>query len=157
MLTIDIPGRESLEIRHLVLDYNGTIAVDGKLLPELRERLQALQKCLEIHVLTADTYGTVRAQCEPLGLHIETFPQGGAARCKAEIVERLAQDGPVCCFGNGYNDYEMFKSAALAVAILETEGLSPQLLNEADVLVRNAADAFDLLLLPDRLRATLRT
>ena len=33
MLTISIPGGATLDIEHLVLDYNGTLAVDGVLLP----------------------------------------------------------------------------------------------------------------------------
>jgi hypothetical protein len=31
MLTIDIPGYKVLHLAHLVMDYNGTLAVDGKL------------------------------------------------------------------------------------------------------------------------------
>ena len=44
MLNIEIPGREPLALRHLVLDYNGTIAVDGKLLPELAAPLGELSR-----------------------------------------------------------------------------------------------------------------
>ena len=29
MIKIEIPGRETIEIEHVVLDYNGTIALDG--------------------------------------------------------------------------------------------------------------------------------
>ena len=32
MIRFDIPGREPLTIDFLVLDYNGTIAVDGALI-----------------------------------------------------------------------------------------------------------------------------
>ena len=41
--------------------------------------------------------------------------------------------------------------------MLEGEGLCAQLLTQADVLVTSAADGLDLLLKPDRLRATLRS
>ncbi len=33
MLEIDIPGKSTLKLSHLVLDYNGTVACDGHLLP----------------------------------------------------------------------------------------------------------------------------
>ena len=33
MLRTDIPGFGSLRIEHLVLDYNGTLALDGRMLP----------------------------------------------------------------------------------------------------------------------------
>lgn len=154
MLKIDIPGREVLEIESLVLDYNGTVAVDGALLDELKPRLLKLAERVKIYVLTADTYGTVQKETADFGIEVKTFPRDGAARCKAEIVRDLPR---TCCFGNGFNDIEMFKLADFSVAIVEGEGMCAALLPQADVLVRSAAEAFDLLLKPDRLRATLRT
>jgi soluble P-type ATPase len=35
MLNVRIPGFGTLGIAHLVLDYNGTLALDGRLLPRL--------------------------------------------------------------------------------------------------------------------------
>ena len=32
MIEIDIPGYKTLHLEHLVLDYNGTLAVDGVLI-----------------------------------------------------------------------------------------------------------------------------
>lgn len=155
MLTIEIPGRETLEISHVVLDYNGTVAVDGALLPGLAERIAALKESVTVTVLTADTYGTVRAQCEPLGIAVETFPRAGAAQCKEEIVRGLS--GGAACVGNGFNDIQMFDAAALGIAVLEKEGLCAALLAHADVLVSSPLDALDLLLRPKRLCATLRS
>ena len=117
MIHMEIPGREPLTLAHAVLDYNGTIAVDGLVLEELKPRLLRLRELVEVHVLTADTYGTVEAQCRPLGLAVHTFPRAGAAACKAGIVRDLS-DG-AACFGNGFNDIPMFDLAALAVAVLE--------------------------------------
>ena len=154
MIHIEIPGRVPMDIANVVLDYNGTIAVDGAVLPELRERLKALLELVPVYVLTADTYGTVRAQCEPLGLTVHTFPREGAAKCKEEIVRSLP--GASACFGNGFNDIAMFGEAALSIAIMGKEGACGKLLTCADVVVTNALDAFDLLLRTDRLRATLR-
>ena len=154
MLKIEIPGRTPLEVRHLVLDYNGTIAVDGLLLKGLAEPLEALSRSLEIHVLTADTYGTAASQCAGLKVRVHTFPREGAGRCKEEIVRGL--DGGVVCMGNGFNDLPMFRLADLSIAVLLEEGTCAALLGAADVLVRSAADGLALLTNPDRLRATLR-
>ena len=155
MLTIEIPGRPVLTLEHLVLDYNGTIAVDGKLLPDAKERIRALGEALRIHVLTADTYGTVKAECEPLGIEVQTFPKGSAAQFKAQFVRALA--GGACAVGNGFNDINMFDEADLSIAVLEGEGMCAALLPHADVMVRSIAEGLDLLLKPDRLRADLRT
>ena len=155
MITIDIPGRERpLSIRSIVLDYNGTVALDGAVLPGLGERIAALRELAEVYVLTADTYGTVAAQCAPWGVHVMPFPRPDAAACKAEIVRELGSG--VCCLGNGWNDIPMFDLAELSIAVLEGEGLCAALVSHSDVLVRCPQDGLDLLLHPDRLRATLR-
>ena len=155
MITIDIPGRDIITIEHLVLDYNGTVAEDGQLIDGVEERMRALKDRVSIHVLTADTYGTVRAQCDPIGVHVETFPRAGAAECKLEIVQRLGSH--VMCVGNGFNDVLMFDAADLSVAVLEKEGTYAGLIAHADIVTRSIVDAFDLLLRTDRMRATLRT
>lgn len=155
MIRIEIPGRDEICIEHLVLDYNGTIAEDGMLIDGVAERLLQLKESVEIHVLTADTYGTVRKQCENLGVHVETFPRPDAAGCKLEIVERLGEH--VMCVGNGYNDVLMFDHAAFTVAVIEREGTFAGLLSHADVVTRSINDALDLILKSNRLRATLRS
>ena len=72
MLSIAIPGQPALSLRHLVLDFNGTLARDGAMLPGVVERLDTLQQHLDIHVITADTHGTVRDILAevPVELHI---------------------------------------------------------------------------------------
>ena len=157
MISIDIPGREHpLEIEALVLDYNGTIAKDGALIEGIPKRLIKLAEAVEVYVLTADTYGTVRGQCEPLGVTVRTFPHAGAGACKEEIVLELRRNAKVCAVGNGFNDVQMMDAADFAVAVLDAEGMYAGLLPHADVLVRSAVEALDLFLKPDRLRATLR-
>ena len=44
MLTVNIPGRGALSLSHLILDYNGTIALDGLVLEGVRPRLEALAR-----------------------------------------------------------------------------------------------------------------
>lgn len=155
MIRIDIPGRDTLEINAVALDYNGTVARDGELLPQAVQRIRLLTKLVPVYVLTADTYGTVAAQCEGLGVEVRTFPNAGAARHKEEIVKGLGEG--VFVMGNGFNDIAMFDVAHMAVAVVEKEGMCAALLSHADVLVTAPEDGLDLLLKPNRLRATLRT
>ena len=42
MLEIDIPGRGTFEIRHVVCDYNGTIAADGCLMEGIAGRIREI-------------------------------------------------------------------------------------------------------------------
>lgn len=155
MLHFEIPGREPLSLEHLVLDYNGTIALDGKLLPRAAEQITSLKEFLAVHILTADTHGTVRGECAHLRVAVHTFPSAGAGEHKAHIVENLS--GGVCCIGNGFNDIPMFRQSALAVAVIGHEGACGALLAQADVVVTSIDDALDLLLRRGRLTATLRS
>ncbi|WP_417118522.1 ATPase P [Olsenella phocaeensis] len=154
MIRIDIPGREELGIDHLVLDFNGTIAADGRLVGGVAERIALLSDLVDVIVLTADTYGSAAAACEGLPLRLLTFPSDSAGLSKEEIVRSLG--GGVCCVGNGYNDIGMFDLAALRIAVVGEEGVCAALLGHADVLVPGPCEALDLLLRPSRLRATLR-
>ena len=154
MIEIHIPGREPLFIENVVMDYNGTLAVDGILPESVKDRIRSLAQKANVYILTADTYGTVKKQCQDLGITVKTFPREGAALCKEEIVKSL--EGQTVCIGNGYNDVLMFELADLTIGVLEKEGVCAALLSHTDVLVSAAEDALDLLLKPARLRATLR-
>lgn len=155
MLTISIPGRGDLALRHLLLDFNGTIAEDGRLAEGVAERLEVLSRSLSIYVVTADTHGTAAAACAGLPVEVLTYPTTDVGAIKRQVAERLG-DG-VACMGNGYNDLQMAEACALSVCILGREGCCGALLGKSDVVVTSITDGLDLLLKPDRLLATLRT
>ena len=155
MLTISIPGRGDLVLRHLLLDFNGTIAEDGRLAEGVAQRLEALSASLAIYVVTADTHGTAAAACAGLPVEVLTYPTTDVGAIKRQVAERLG-DG-VACMGNGYNDLQMAEACALSVCILGREGCCGALLGKSDVVVTSITDGLDLLLKPDRLLATLRT
>lgn len=155
MLSISIPGREELCLSHLILDYNGTIAQDGELIPGIAPRLEALSQSLSICVITADTHGTAAQKCAGLPLEVLTFPTTEVGQIKA--AEAQKRTGGVACIGNGYNDIQMSDACALSICVMGTEGCCGALLLHADVVVTSILDALDLLLKPSRLRATLRT
>ncbi len=154
MIRIEVPGRESFSIAHVALDFNGTIALDGALMPGVAERLLALSAIAEVHVLTADTFGSAARECTGTNAKLETFPSGAAAAQKRAIVDGLA--GGVACVGNGFNDADMFDAADLSIAVVGGEGAWAGLLAHADIVTTSPIDALDLLLNPGRLKATLR-
>ena len=155
MLNINIPGRGELVLSHLVLDYNGTIAEDGLIIPGIAERLEQLREHLEICVITADTHGTAARRCEGLPLKVLTFPTTEVGAIKAQQVR--AMEGGVITIGNGFNDIPMSDAADLAICVMGPEGCCGKLVSHCDILVTSIHDALDLLLKPDRIRATLRT
>lgn len=154
MIEIELNAEKSLAIQHLVLDYNGTIAQDGELIAGVEERLQELSKLVQIHVLTADTHGSVEEKVASISCHVHVIDKGGEDRQKCDYLTTL--DGGVVAIGNGRNDTLMLEFAAVGIAVLQTEGLSARALHCSDVLVKDIVDALNLLLLPKRLIATLR-
>lgn len=156
MLHIDIPGAAPLVLEHLVLDFNGTLACDGTLLDGVAERLTRLSAQLTIHVVTGDIHGKATAQLDGLPCHLTVLPPLGQSEAKRAYVDKLGRSH-CACIGNGRNDWLMLEVAALAIAVVEAEGIAPATLAAADVATRGVLDALDLLLQPLRLMATLRT
>ncbi|MEL7660006.1 ATPase P [Acetobacterium wieringae] len=156
MINLEIPGHETMVVEHVTFDYNGTLAVDGYLVAGLKERLVALAKLVEVHILTADTFGLVREQCGDLPVTIEIFTRDNIAQKKKAFVEVLGGATNVA-IGNGNNDREMFAVSQLAIVVMGEEGCCVKSLLAADIAVNSPLDALDLLLNKDRIVATLRT
>ncbi len=155
MLTIEIPDFAALRLEHLVLDYNGTLAEDGTLLEGVPERLERLAGVLRIHVVTGDTFGSARASLQGLTCRLAILEATGQAQAKLAYVRELGA-ASVACIGNGRNDRMMMEACALGIAVIQSEGASPDTVAAADAVARGIRDALDLLLEPRRLAATLR-
>lgn len=155
MLELSIPGRPPLPVAHLVLDYNGTLALDGRLAPGLAERLTELATRLDVHVITADTFGLAAVELAGLPVTLEVIGAGDQAAVKRALVERLGAE-QVVAMGNGANDRFMLEAAVLGICVLGSEGATTPTLIVSDIVVRNPADGLELLLHPGRLAATLR-
>jgi len=156
MIEIDIPGFGSLRLAHLVCDYNGTLALDGHLLPGVGEALRGLAPLLSIHVITADTFGLAAGELAGLPVALTVTPPHDQAAAKLAYVQGLGAES-VVAFGNGRNDCQMVKAAGLGLGLMQKEGGAAQTIASADVLATNVLDALDLLRHPLRLRATLRS
>lgn len=155
MISIKNPGMEPLEIHNLVLDFNGTIATDGHIIPGLQEKIAAIEaQGVQVCCLTADSHGTATPQCETIGIAIKRFPLAQAGPEKAAIVQRL--EGDTMAVGNGLNDIPMLDAAKMAVAVIGQEGCSARLISHADIVVTSIFDALDLLLKPTRTKGLLR-
>ena len=133
MIDIAIPGRDPLHLKYLVLDMNGTLALDGQLLSGVRERLELLSAQLEIWLISADTYGTLSTIAPTLKVTLRRMePQAGTAQ-KGALVEELGAT-EVTAIGNGANDVDMLRRAALGIAVLGPEGLAAACLNHFGVV-----------------------
>lgn len=155
MIEASIPGYGDLQLSYLVLDYNGTLAVDGVLLPEIGRLLTELSRDMDIHVLTADTFGKAATFLDAIPCRLSVLPEGEQDQAKRAYVRQLGAAAS-CCIGNGRNDSLMLEAAALGIAVILDEGASARTLAAADVVCRDIASALSLLQNPKRLIATLR-
>jgi P-type E1-E2 ATPase len=153
MLHVAVPGRDALDLEHLILDVNGTLTERGRLLDGVGARLAALRPKLALHVLSADTYGNAADIAAGAGATYRRVAHGDEKRSH---VARLGA-AATAAIGNGANDAPMLAAAALGIAVIGPEGTSTAAVAAADVLTGSILVALDLLLDPTALAATLRT
>jgi len=156
MIEIEVPGYRTFQLAHLVLDYNGTLAVDGRLVDGVKTALNMLSKNVEVHVLTADTFGKAEAALEGVACRLSILPKDQQDEGKLSYVRQLGCEQTVC-MGNGRNDRLMLKEAVLGVAVILGEGVAVETLLSADIVCTDILSALALLSHPLRMVATLRS
>lgn len=156
MIEVNIPGFGDLSLEHLVLDYNGTLALDGKLLPGVTEVLGALQEELSIHIVTADTFGLAAKQLSRSPGKLTILPPGNQQEAKLEFIQKLGVQN-VVAIGNGRNDAKMLAAAAIGISVIQREGAAASAIANSDIVANSFWEALELLRNPRRLVATLRS
>src|SRR3972149_1451787 len=136
MLELEIPGFGTVRADHLVSDFTGPLAVDGKLLYGVEERLVVLAKSLKIHVVTSDTLGVVRSEMNGLPCILHILSGTDHALQKEEDVRK--------------------RDPGSGIAVSGSEGCAVDALLNADIHARSAAEGLDLLMHPNRVKARLR-
>ena len=155
MIEINIPGRGSLRLEHLVTDVNGTLAIDGQLIPGVAKQISSLRDRLTIHLLTADTHGQQALIDQQLNLTAVRIQPGNESEQKAEYVRQLGAE-TVVAVGQGANDANMLKEAALGICIMSQEGIATETLLSSDLVMLNISAALELFDRPLRIIASLR-
>ncbi len=156
MIELQIPGRGILELEYAVFDVNGTLAVDGRLIDGVEPLIAQLRGKLEVRLLTADTHGKQVEIDRQLKFAADRLKPGGHEREQKADYVRSLEAHKVVAIGNGGNDVDMLKVAALGIAVIGHEGAAFEVLSAADIVTHNIFDAIGLLLYPKRLIATLR-
>ena len=155
MIELNIPGRGTLQLEHLVSDVNGTLAIDGQLLDGIARAIRDLRDRLEVHLLTADTHGRQYLIDRQLGLQAIRIQPGDEAGQKAGYVRQLGAEH-VVAIGQGANDAAMLKEAALGICVLSAEGTAVETMLAADLVAPDIFTALELLDKPLRIVASLR-
>ena len=155
MIELDIPGRGNHNIEHVVFDVNGTLAVDGIILPGVEDLLKTLKDQVKIHLLTADTHGRQQKIDRQLGLSAVRVNRGNETQQKADYLIDLGKEKSAA-IGQGASDSLMLKEAVIGICLLSQEGTSLDTILAADIIVPDVIAAINLLLNPIRLIASLR-
>jgi soluble P-type ATPase len=152
-MVYDVPGIGSLDLKTVILDVSGTLAVDGRLVDGVKSRIAKLQS-LGFHIV----FFTDNARNDADGiaefLDIQWRP---AATAADKLHEARALGLEYCVFiGNGRDDLELMKAVKLGIVTLQAEGVAEETFQAGDVVVLTINDALDLMIEPERLIATLR-
>jgi P-type E1-E2 ATPase len=157
MLKLSIPGyNDDVTLHHLVLDFNGTLALDGKLIKGLKKPLKKISKIMQVHVFTGDTHGTAREELKDIPCKITLLPKTKQAGEKQKHIKKL-KPHTVISIGNGRNDRFMLKLSAIGIVLIQKEGGAAEAILSADVVCTDILTALELILNPLRLTATLRS
>ena len=152
MRTYHIPGVDTIEIEHVVVDLNGTLSARGELIDGVAERLAVLARDVQLHLVTADTLGVAGRLASELPVSVTTISRGSE---KAAVVRSLQPERTVA-IGNGRNDEAMLRLAVLGIAVIGSEGAANSAVRAADIVCVSILDALDLLLDERTLASTLR-
>ena len=154
-MKVNIPGKEEIEIQNIVFDYNGTIAIDGKLIEGIKKSINELSNSFKFYVITADTYGSVEKELADTKCEIIKISKSSQDVSKLDFIKSLGSSTTLSV-GNGRNDKLMLKESILGIAILQDEGLCTETLLNSDILIKSIFDVFSFLKDENRLIATLR-
>jgi len=155
MIHIQIPGSHDLTIENILLDFNGTLAIDGCLIEGVKEQINQFSDCLGFHVITADTFGSVKKELKEVQCFLHIIPEQDQASSKWAYLQKLGPQNTIGV-GNGANDVRMLKQAVVGVAVLGQEGLATQTLMASDLVINHILDLFAYFEKPNRLIACLR-
>jgi len=155
MIELEIPGFGAIKLEHLVSDFTGTLSFNGKLIPGVKEKLNALADLLTIHVLTSDTFGSAKAELRDVKCDVHVLEGEFHDLQKEEYIEKLGTLS-VVAYGNGNNDRKMLRVARIGIAVTEGEGCAVDILMAGDIHVTGIINGLDLLLNTKKLTATLR-
>jgi P-type E1-E2 ATPase len=155
MISVAVPGWGELSLEYLMVDFNGTAAVDGKLKKDVKDALEKLSRYVKIFIITADSYDSVDAEMSATNVTAIKVNKNSSGEEKAKVVRELGPE-KVVAIGNGSNDAAMMKEAALGIAVMGEEGCSAALIKEADIVVADIIKALGLIMHPERILATLR-
>jgi soluble P-type ATPase len=154
MITLQRPGRTPLEVEFILLNLEGTLAIDRRIHPKAKDKLNLLSKRTSIYILTKAEPEAIREILRKVKAEVVFFKEGEVSRAKLDLVRHLGATKTVA-IGNGVDDVPMIEEAGLGICIIGVEGTSGEAIKKADVAFTDILHALDFLLKPIRHKAAL--
>ncbi len=154
-MKLEIPGQNKIELKDVIFDYNGTIAIDGLLIEGVGEIINELANVVNFHVVTADTFGSVETALAGTNCKVVKIPKENQDFSKLDYLLSLGKETTLCV-GNGKNDRLMLKESVIGIALIQDEGVCVESLLSANIACKSIMDVFEYLKSPNRIIATLR-
>jgi soluble P-type ATPase len=154
MISIQRPGMESLDIHFVLIDFEGTLAMDGRVHPKAKDKVNLLSKRVTITILTKSNREKVEETLRKMRAEILYVTEGDSSQQKLNALQRLGAH-QTAVIGNGLDDVRIMEQAGLGMCVIGKEGASAEAMAKADLVVTHVLDALDFLLKPLRQRAIL--
>lgn len=146
-------GVGEIELINIILDLNGTIAVNGIIVDGVKDRLNKLKELgYKIYLFTGDQRGNASKLADELGIEIQ---KASTSEEKESLTRKIDAQKSVA-IGNARIDIGTFKPCRLRIGTLQAEGIHTEILSYIDILVPSINNALDLLINPDIFNATMR-
>jgi len=154
MILIERPGLNPLEIEFVLLDFDGTLAMNRRVHLNAKDKINLLSKRTHIYVLTTQRKELIEERLRRVKAEIIYLAEGDCSRRKLDLLHQL---GPTRCaaIGNGVDDAGMIQEASIGICVIGKEGSSGEAVKNADLVFVDILDALDFLLKPLRQKATL--
>jgi soluble P-type ATPase len=154
MIFIERPGQGNLEIEFILIDFEGTLALDRRVHPKAKDKINLLSKRAKIYILTKEEKEHAEEVLKKVKAEIIYLTEGESSQKKLDLLRQLGANRTVA-IGNGADDVPMIEEAGLGICVLGKEGTFSEAIKKADVVFMNILDALDFLLKPLRQKATL--
>ncbi len=154
MIRIERPGLSPVEIEFVLIDLEGTLAIDRRVHPKAKDKINLLSKRARIYILTKEKKELIEENLRKVKAEIVYFAESGSSQRKLDLLHQL---GPARCvaIGNGADDAAMIKEAAIGISIIGKEGSAGEAVRNSDLVFTDILDALEFLLKPLRQKTTL--
>jgi len=152
-MIFEIQNRETLDIKTIILDLNGTLSVRGKIVFGAAKRIKKLEKLgYKIVLFTGNQRGNADKLCKKLKINYKI------CKTQEEKEKEILKLEPAHCaaIGNARIDVGMFKHAKLSILTLQKEGIHIETITYINIIVPSINDALDLFIDKDSLIATMK-